>query len=264
MKKLPLLLIALGSLSAFAETELDKNSVAARAFCEERLSSPTGVQDLLEDRFNQLGFINKGGLFGGGVCWWHSRFTRSAAYLAVFDPSLPRPSDEEAKKIIERLRQRKGMTLIPGFRNLNEFSFSYQDEIQGKLNDWQRSDGVLKASWVKGLSGNSEVGEEKLSESMDELYERVSRGEVVYQMLQMPGVVAHAWLVTGMEITADGYQLTVIDSNIGKDTYVFRRGMTRFNYLGWYRFVPYTGETKEEEKLRKKLTDFCGDGPQEG
>jgi hypothetical protein len=258
MCKLFILFLGLLSFSAFAETAtLNRESDAANAFCENRTKDSTALQNLIQKNDNQLYFTNQGGFFGGGVCWWHSRFTRSAAYLAVFDPTLPKPTDEEAKKIIQRLRSRKGMTLIPGFKNLREFSLSYRDQIQDKLNDWQRTDGVLKASWIKGLSGKSNVETEKLEQGMDELYERVQKGEVVYQMLQMPGIVAHAWLVVGMEKTADGYKLTVIDSNTGTDTFTFRTGMTTFPYHGWYKFVPYTGQVKEEKKLMNKMSKFC-------
>lgn len=258
MRKLIPLVLALSSLTAFgAAPTADRASMAAQNFCDERSNDPHALQSLITQRDNQLGFVNQGGLFGGGVCWWHSRFTRSAAYLAVFDPSLPKPTDEEAKKIISRLRDRKGVTLIPGFRNLYEFSVAYPNQIQSKLNDWQRSDGILKASWVRGLSGKSEISADELSKRMDELYERVSKGEVVYQMLQMPGVVAHAWLVTGMEKTDDGYRLEVVDSNVGTDHYVYRQGMTTFNYQGWYKFVPYTGQLGEERKLQDKVSEFC-------
>ena len=123
MRKLIPFVLALSSLTAIgAAPTADRASMAAQNFCAERSNDPHALQSLISQRDNQLGFVNQGGLFGGGVCWWHSRFTRSAAYLAVFDPSLPRPSDEDAKKIISRLRDRKGVTLIPGFRNLFEFS----------------------------------------------------------------------------------------------------------------------------------------------
>lgn len=252
MKLLLILLLAVPSLSLLAQSE---NS--SRVFCDGRLSSPEAVQNIINQSQNQLSFTNQGGIFGGGVCWWHSRFTRAAAYLAVFDPSLPRPTEEEAQDIINTLRDRKRVVVIPGYQNLYEFSRVHREKIQDKLNDWQRSDGVLKASWIQGLQGSSETEASKLQTLMDELFERVSAGEVVYQKLQMPGVVAHAWLVTGMEQTRDGYRLTVVDSNVGRANYTYRQGMTSFNYHGWYQFVPYTHQTKEEEKLREKLADYC-------
>lgn len=247
------------SFGAFAQSPMtpDKDSQAGKSFCEERLSDDRALQRLIRNTENQIGFTNKGGLFGGGTCWWHSRFTRAALYQAVFDPSLPKPELKEAKKLITRIRNRAGMTLIPGYRNLRELSYDFPNEIQDKLNDWQKADGAFKATWVKGLSGKPEVAPEKLSVQMDELFVRVNRGEIVYQMLQMPGITAHAWLVTGMKKTADGYELNVVDSNTGNDTYFYREGMTTFNYMGWYKFVPYTGQEGEERKLRERMSDFC-------
>ncbi|MFL5785932.1 MAG: hypothetical protein ACJ76H_15040 [Bacteriovoracaceae bacterium] len=252
-----LLALAIGLMSLSALAEIDRASMASKNFCEKRSSDPHALQTLITDYNNQLYFMNEGGLFGGGVCWWHSRFTRSALYLAVFDPSLPKPSDAEAREIIGRIRDRKGITLVPGFKNLRDFSLAYRDEIQHKLNDWQKSDGVLKAAWVQGLSGKPAVDAAQLEKIMDETYERVQKGEVLYQMLQMKGIDSHAWLVVGMEKLSDGYKLTVIDSNTGTDTFTYQKGMTNFPYHGWYSFVPYTHQVKEERKLSNKFSDFC-------
>jgi hypothetical protein len=65
---------------------------------------------------------------------------------------------------------------------------------------------------------------------MDELYDQVQKGEVVYQKLQLQGIDAHAWLVIGMVKTRDGYTLKIIDSNFPLETidYVYQKGMTNF------------------------------------
>jgi hypothetical protein len=253
-----LLLITLFSLSvAFARTE---PSVAAKKqFCQQRLSSIDGLQQIVAQRDNQLWFENQGGLLGGGVCWWHSRFTRAAAYLALFDPSLPKASAEEAKDIILNIRNRKRVVTVPGYRNLYEFSVDYGDEILGKLQDWQRSDALFKAAWFKGAIREIDIPAEKLSNMMDQLYERVSRGEVVYQMLQMPGIMAHSWLVVGMEKTSSGYEIETVDSNVpgGSSLYKYSRDMKRLDYSYLTTFVPYIAQTGEEANLRDKLTDEC-------
>lgn len=252
-----LALIALFTSSlAFAQTETLTD--AKTRFCQERLSSSDSVQMLISQKANQLSMVNEGGLFNAGVCWWHSRFTRSAAYLAIFDPSLPRPSQDEAKSIISHLRKRAGVITVPGFRNLMEFSAYYQNEIQDKLEDWQKTDGVLKVSWIQGLKGDHDVNPEKLERKMNALYERVSQGEVVYQVLQMPGITAHSWLVVGMTQKNSGYEIKVLDSNFGNiETYIYIPGMTEFSYYGGTKFVPYTGQEKEERKLREKLMKEC-------
>ena len=256
-------LIALAALSLTLFSQAEAAQTAKEKFCQQRLSSTNAIQKIVSSSENHLAFTNQGGLFGGGVCWWHSRFTRAAAYLAIFDPTLPPPSVKEAKDIITTIRKRSGVVTIPGFRNLDEFSRSFASEIQGKLVDWQRSDGLLKAAWVKGLSGNSGIDETELSQRMDDLFSRIQNGEVVFQKLQMPGPTAHAWLVVGMKPTTQGYKITVVDSN---DYY----GMTsEYNYSRTDRsidydlttktthFVPYTEEVPEEIKLREKLEEEC-------
>jgi hypothetical protein len=207
-----------------------------------------------------LSFSNQGGLFGGGVCWWHSRFTRNAAYIVRFRPDLTAPSETEAKRIIKDIRSAKKIIEVPGFANLYDFSRSYDDLILKELEAWQRKDGFVNQQWVAGLSGSSTNKPEALAEKMDELFVRVQSGEVVYQKLQMPGVVAHAWLVVGMTQIEDGYRLLVLDSNTySPDTYTFRKGMTYLNYHGFSHFVPYTGKTKEEAKLKRIVAKDCAE-----
>lgn len=248
--------------SSFAFASLQASPEAKQKFCEERLSSKDAVQRLVSRYQNQLSLMNQGGLFNGGVCWWHSRFTRAAAYLAVFDPTLPRPSEKDAKKIIEHIRKRKGMIVVPGFRNLWEFSLYYQNEILSKLEDWQRSDGLFKLSWVKGMLKEKDLDPVKLENKMDELYERVRNGEVVYQMLQIPGIMAHSWLVVGMNRTYSGYNVIAVDSNAPGDAIIFPyyRGDSRIAYGDTgMTFVPYDGNVSEERKLRKAMEQACAD-----
>src|SRR5262245_2698307 len=90
------------------------------AFCEER-RSPDFAR-IIEDRGMRLGFENAGGLLGGGVCWWHSRFQRAIWHLAVFLPRAPRPDREETRRIVRRLATRKEVVEIPGYADAREFS----------------------------------------------------------------------------------------------------------------------------------------------
>ncbi len=249
-------------LPALSWAQAQEKTPAKKQFCKSRLISTDSMQRHVSSRLNQLSFYNQGGFLNGGVCWWHSRFTRAAAYLGVFEPSLPRPTDDEAKKIIENFRKRKSVVVVPGYKNLYDFSLSYGREILHELTEWQRSDGVLKFKWITGLKGNSAISAEELETRMNDLYDRVKKGEVVYQMLQMPSVVAHAWLVVGIEKAFDGYELKIVDSNSqfgGTETYRYRTGETKFEYndLPDSHFVPYTQEIDEEIKLRTKLTKEC-------
>lgn len=249
--------------SSLALADAEPLSFAKTKFCEERLTDKNAIQKMLYNSQNSLSFYNQGGLFGGGTCWWHSRFTRAAAYLAVFDPSLPRPTDEEAKKIINHIRKRKGVIVVPGFRNLYEFSYAYGQEILNKLEDWQRSDALMKFNWLNGMFAEGDYAAEKFSRRMDDLYQRVQNGEVVYQMLQMPGIAAHSWLVVGMQPTSDGYVIEAIDSNMPQEItrVTYRRGMESlilpYAYYATYKIMPHTGNTKEERKLRAKMEKAC-------
>lgn len=254
--------LTLLTLSASVFAEPSSLTKARSRYCQEKLSSKHSIQRILANPMNQLSFQNQGGLLEGGVCWWHSRFTRAAAYLAIFDPEQPKPNREEAKEIINTIRKRKDIVVIPGYRNLYEFSLAYGDEILDKLEDWQKSDSLTKFSWFNGMTKEKDLKPEKLERKMDELFERISKGEAVYQMLQMPGIVAHAWIAVGMEKTTNGYIVHAIDSNAPAQVvqFPYYKGSSRLDYvlIPGYTFVPYTGQTKEERKLRKKLNEECG------
>lgn len=244
---------------------------AKSAFCEARLSDPHAIQRILSDDFNHLARGNYGGIGGGGVCWWHSRFTRIAAYLTSFRPDLPKLPRAAYRDIILKIR-RSEYVEVPGYRNLWSFSADFANDVQERLNSWQLTDGIGRLQWMEGLAGNTEVTAAELAATMDDLHARVSRGEVVYQMLQFPGITSHAWLVIGSRATANGYKIKVIDSNdYAAPEYTYRRGDTQFDYainpaLAPYlsvpaeelpSFVPYTEQTREETELRRKLEREC-------
>ncbi len=241
----------------------DKNSSldAKSRFCLERTSSPFDIQKLLSKSENGLWFLTRSGFMQTGLDWWYSRFMRAAAYLAVYDPSLPKPTDQEAKQLIDHIRNRDGVITIPGFSNLIEFSAFYEKQILQKLKTWQHSDDLLKLGWISVLTGTSRVSSDELEQKMNELHERIKRGEVVYQKLQMPGLAVHSWLVISMEPTNDGYELMILDSNkYNPQSYTYSKGMRSFDYEDAYfhtNFVPYTEQTDEEIKLKKHLIKAC-------
>lgn len=235
-------------------------SMSKSEFCSDR-KSRNYARELLLDNENMLAFTNHGGLVNGGVCWWHSRFTRNATYLAIYRPELPRPSAEAAKKIIKAIRKGKQSVVIPGFANLREFSSynAFAGLIQDELERWQKMDGFVRQAWIRGLAGSTSTTPEKLKSIMDELYNYVEvQGNVAYQKLQLPGVVAHAWLVVGMEKTHDGYELTVVDSNYSNPYVVnYHEGMTHFNYGGFGDFVPYLENEKELASMKGVIAKSC-------
>ncbi|UXR65890.1 hypothetical protein EZJ49_06465 [Bdellovibrio bacteriovorus] len=216
-------------------------------------------RDLLMKKENHLAFVNEGGIGGQGVCWWHSMFTRNATYLAIYRPELPRPTRSEARQIIEDISANRGVVDIPGFRNLEEFSAAHRDQIQASLDAGQIVDGGILFGWVRGVTGNHEVHPQQLENMMNDLYSEVRSGRVAYQMLQIEGIMAHAWLVVDMERDGDGYILKVLDSNY-RDVYkvYYKRGMKQ---LLDYDSVPYTSRNAVDyQGYKNAKASFCKRG----
>jgi hypothetical protein len=228
-------------------------------FCRDREDS-NFVKDLTMDSSNLMAFTNHGGLVNGGVCWWHSRFQRNALYLTIFKPQLPKPSDKELSKIIRNIRTAEQVVVIPGFKNFAQFSDAYEVEIQKELEYWQKLDGIARFAWIKGLSGSAEVAPEKLNKMMDQLYTDVEVNKnIAYNMLQIPGIVSHAWLVVHMEKVSGGYNLEILDSNFARRTeiYRFRAGDTRLSYHAYFNFVPYLMQTSEMDVIKRAQLKLC-------
>ena len=98
---------------------------------------------------NHLGVTNHGGLFNGGVCWWHSLFQRSALYLTVFLPNQPKPNADQIEDIVHAIAAGKQVVEIPGYQNILEFSLANWPVIQKKLEEWQLVDGFLKRGSIR-------------------------------------------------------------------------------------------------------------------
>lgn len=263
--------LLLGTLSGFSSVD-----VKAR-FCADN-----NIQSKLSQRKNNIAFKNQGGLLNGGVCWWHSRLVRNAAYLAYFSPDKPRPHKEvierrlrfpnyrrvhqsmdlpapgSVKYILEKIKKGQEVVEIPGFSNFNAFTSEYSREVLEILEAWQIEDGAIDQDWIVGLRGSSEISSDELASRMHDLYAQVQAGDVVYQKLQIAGITAHAWLVIGMVRGRNGFDLQVLDSNYSSpQIYEYRFGDTSLfhNYYG--NFVPYTGEVREEERLKRVRSRFC-------
>ncbi len=241
---------ALTSSNAFAQSKA--------SFCASKKSTKS-LKSQVFQRDNLLAFRNQGGLMNGGVCWWHSRFQRNAMLLARFRPELEYPTEKETKKIIKALRKGKKVVVVPGYRSINDFSYSNADMIQAELEKWQKGDGFLRQQWAVGLWGSHEISEEKLKKRMDDLYTYVKEeGKIAYQMLQIEGIDSHAWLVFDIEKTSRGYRLQVLDSNYQRtQVYTYTEGMTSFHHDYYGDFVPYTGKKSEYEKSLKAITKYC-------
>jgi hypothetical protein len=242
--------VLLVSLSSFASRE---------EFCSQK-DNGEHFQQLLKDESNRLGFTNVAGKFQTGLCWWHSQFQRKAVYLTDFEPNSPKPTREEAIALIKDIRHGNGVVVIPGFANLNEFSSYYSREIISVLEGWLVGSSV-GFGWLKGVLGSPEVSAEKFKAMMDDTYELVvEKKTIVFQVLQLQGLDAHAWLVTDMKKVDDGYDLLVIDSNYhSSQVYNYRVGMTHFSYSYLGKFVPYTysqGDVKSFARARKSYCKY--------
>ncbi|WP_246845331.1 hypothetical protein [Bdellovibrio sp. NC01] len=244
MKNLSLLTLAviLTAASLTYAKDIDKSGqqqapASKKEYCTQG-TDPNYYKSLIYNYQNRLSFLNAGGIGNGGVCWWHSMFTRNATYIAVYRPELPRASADRAKRIIDAIIANDAVVEIPGYKNLYEFSIDYHQQIQSALNRWQISEGIA-FGWLRGLSGKTRVAPDVLKSMMDELYQEVRSGRIAYQKLQIPGIMAHAWLVVDMWKTNLGYDFEVVDSNTREVYKVhYQKGMTHLNE---YNSVPYTG-----------------------
>ena len=206
------------ALSAEDPTEVGPRRAfeARRQFCVDRAQRGF-VNRMMHEGENLMGFANSdgSGIWGvPGVCWWHNLFQRSSAYLSLFRPDLPPPSREGAREIVGKIRAGDEVVVVPGFENLNSFSQHYHEFIQSELERWQRRDILVNQAWLPPFFERREADPEVLARRMHELYFYVKEGNVAYQRLHFPGIRGvHSWLVVGMERVADGYFLSVVDSD---------------------------------------------------
>ncbi len=191
-----------------------------------------------------------------GVCWWHSRLQRAAAYLTVYAPYEKKPTPSRIKKILNTLIDSKRVVEIPGYSSFSEFTKENKSLIQDFLNRWQLQDTFLNLAWVRGLRGKSEVPADQLKEIMDELYYHVEiLRQVTYVKLQEEGLVAHALLILKLEPTENGYYIEYIDSNYPKST---QRAVYRYHYTQFQNSVPYIEYIQDYHKIESAINKYCG------
>lgn len=221
--------------------------------------TPQFAHTMLSEHTHRLDFLNQGGLFNGGVCWWHARFTRNATYIANFAPNEPALNEEQTKELIKEIRKADRVVTIPGYTSLKDFSRVNEELIQRELESWQRYDGFIRQQWVVGLWGLRKLPAHKMKARMQHLYDYVQiKGSIAYLKLQLKGLPAHSWLVIGMSKRSDGFELRIIDSNYRSPiSYRYRFGDKYFDSPGYGRFVPYLGKVKESRKIREIRKSFC-------
>lgn len=228
-------------------------------FCA-RYADTTVLGNYSNESSNLMAFKNNGGLFNGGVCWWHSRFQRNIFYLSIFRPDLNPPTASEARALIKEIRAGQSMITIPGFSNFAEFSETYKADIQAELDAWQRFDGFVLGVWIDGLKGTTTVKPDVLKTMMDKVFQYVEVDKkIAYQKLQIKGITSHAWLIVGMKKSDNGYEIGLIDSNMPRTTrnYSYKIGDSSFNEKGYGDFVPYLEFTREEARISSVAKKFC-------
>lgn len=233
--------------------------VSAQTLCQ-RVAE--GVIPYLQLTESRISFKNQGGLFNGGVCWWHSRLQRSSAYLAEFRPELAPPTLQQAQIIIRQLKAMNTTVVIPGFADFASFTKAHQVEVQNVLEIWQREDGFFNQQWVRGISGQYELPAVDMKVRMDTLHEQFLKSpHPIWIMAQIKGVESHAFLVLSMDPIENGYELEVIDSNVPTQRKVFTYQVGQ-RYLKHpkdnFSFVPYLGFQKDYQLIEASIEKKCG------
>lgn len=222
-----------------------------------------GVVPYLETKESRIQFKNRGGLFNGGVCWWHSRLQRASSYLVEFRPESDRPTKEQLNKILKTLKTMSSTVVIPGFSDFYSFTETYRAEVQSVLETWQKEDGFINQQWVRGISGNYELPPIEMKSRMDNLYDMFQKSpHPLWIMAQIKGIESHAFLILEMFPLGAGYELRVIDSNEPLIT-------KSFSYVDGdrflkhpkdkYSFVPYSGFQKDYDAILTSVKNHCGD-----
>ena len=260
MFKPVLLLISFFVIQQAVATTLPQSK---KEFCQRFTETGELTENILElsvDPANMMAFKNNGGLFNGGVCWWHSRFQRNAFYLTIFRPDLNAPNISQTKNIIKEIRNGMNIVTIPGFNNFSEFTDANKALIQAELNNWQLYDGIVLGKWIDGLRGSTTTEASTLKIFMDDLFNYVSlKKKVAYQKLQIKGITSHAWLIVGVARKANGMEIGYIDSNspnLSKN-YSYVYGDKSFNTKAYGDFVPYLEFKREELRLTSIAKSFC-------
>lgn len=234
-------------------------NIHAGEFCARTQSD---MKTLLSDQSSRISFENAGGLFNGGVCWWHSRLQRSSAYLVQFRPAGNRPTAPELNVILNSLRSMNRTVVIPGYSDFETFSHDYKKEIQAMLNSWQKADGFFNFEWMRGISGKSELEPRAMRAQMDGVYKHYKNSPTpLWVMAQIKGITSHSLLILQMVQNDTGYSMNVIDSNHPQDTIRidYHDGDRNLHATGEsYSFVPYVGFQNDFVKLSAALKTACG------
>jgi hypothetical protein len=233
-------------------------SAAPTSVCNRGMAE---FQQFSHDEASRIAGYNHGGMFNGGVCWWHSRLQRAAIYLAEFRPELPKPNSYEAQGIINRLSSMSQVVVIPGYSSFQDFTRDFPYAVQHRLESWQREDGILRFRWISGLRGATALTDASMRGVMEAIHNMVAvQHRIVFEKLSMPGITSHAWLIIGSRKTSDGYVIEVIDSNSpGSTTEIeYRYGDNYLHYpYSTQPIVPYLQYDGDLNRIFWALQNYC-------
>ncbi len=256
------IILGLGLLLGTWTSVQASDAVSRESFCN--LDRQDFIAEFAETP-NRLGFENPAGKLDMGVCWWDSMFQRSAIYLTVFRPELPRGTFSETSRLIHEIIKMQNVVEIPGYSDLLSFSTDYRTEITRQLSNWQLEDGFIKQSWILDLSlGNDVARANVLSQKMDKIYNEFSQNNFVpFVRLKLGRVVSHALLIIDIAPLAGarGYQMQVIDSNLSRrtETVTYRYGDTSLALPedDISEFIPTEGHDFDFQLIRNAINNYC-------
>lgn len=236
-------------------------STSAQEVCSR---SQKDILDFLNTPQQRIAFKNAGGLFNGGVCWWHSRLQRSAAYLAKFAPTKPKPSTAQVDEILLSLRSMNKIVTIPGYPDFYSFTKEHQGPTQKMLNNWQQYDGVFNMEWRRGISGRTSMPAGELQKQMTSVFDFFKSSPLpVWVMAQMKGITSHSFLVIDMIQQNDGFDLEIIDSNAPSKNrkILYRYGQTSLTIDGTKTpFITYVGFQNDFRLIEAAIKSNCRGG----
>lgn len=220
------------------------------------------IKSYLEDTTSRIAFKNAGGLFNGGVCWWHNRLQRSSAYLVKFAPELNPPTNPELYQILFQLRTMNSVTIIPGYHDFETFTKDFKSQVQAMLNNWQKRDGFYNFEWLRGISGRTALDPRSMQFRMNDIYDQYKKSPApLWIMAQIKGITSHSLLVLNMRQTDNGYEMEVIDSNHPADLLSISYFFGDINLKApkdKYTFVPYAGFQQDFRLITTALRNHCG------
>lgn len=155
----------------------------------------------------------------------------------------------------------KKVVTIPGYSDFYTFTRDHKKEVQGLLNLWQKEDGFLNMEWMRGISGQSNLGPAEMQARMNNVYTHYKSSPTpLWIMAQIKGITSHSLLIVDMLQTANGFDLSVIDSNHPDTTMSvsYNLGDRALRIVGEdYSFVPYVGFQKDFHKISAALKTEC-------